>query len=56
MSACEITSKRSLKYLGVQTDAKLQFDEHPEITAAIAAQVTNALARIMPNIGESQQI
>ena len=41
---CEITSKSSLKYLGVQIDARLRFDEHIKIAGAKALQVTNALA------------
>ena len=52
---CGITSKPSLKYLGVQIDARLRFDEHLEIAGVKAARVTSALARIMPNIGGPRQ-
>ena len=51
----EITSITSLKYLGMQIDARLRFDEHLKIVGAKAARVTNALSRIMPNIGGPRQ-
>ena len=45
----EITLIPSLKYLGVQIDARLRFDQHLEIAGAKAARVIYALFRIMPN-------
>ena len=51
----EILSQPSLRYLGVQVDARLRFDEHLQIASAKAGAVLNALARIMPNIGGPRQ-
>ena len=47
----EIEWKKSIKYLGVQLDRRLNFGEHLQITAAKAIQCGAALARLMPNIG-----
>lgn len=52
---CEIRSQPSLRYLGVQIDARLRFDEHLRIASSKAGAVCNALARIMPNIGGPRQ-
>lgn len=52
---CDIFSQPSLRYLGVQIDARLRFDEHLRIASEKAGAVCNALARIMPNIGGPRQ-
>ena len=52
---CEITSKSSLKYLGVQIDNRLRFDGHLEVVGAKASRVASTLSRIMPNIGGPRQ-
>lgn len=55
VGGCEICSQPSLRYLGVQLDARLRFDDHLRIVSAKAGAVCNALARIMPNIGGPRQ-
>ena len=52
---CDVESQGSLRYLGVQIDAKLRFDEHIRIVSQRASRVMNALARIMPNTGGPRQ-
>ena len=52
---CDIISKTSLRYLGVQIDARLRFDEHLQTVSNKAARVINALGRIMPNVGGPSQ-
>lgn len=51
VGGCDIPSQPSLRYLGVQIDNRLRFDEHLRIVSSKAAGAANALARIMPNIG-----
>lgn len=51
----QITSKPSLKYLGVIIDARLNFKTHIEHTAIKAANVRAALERMMPNVGGPRQ-
>lgn len=50
-----ITSGPSLRYLGVQIDARLRFNEHLKIVSARAGAVYNSLAKLMPNIGGPHQ-
>ena len=47
----EMKWKKSIKYLGVQLDRRLSFDEHLQIATAKAIQGEAALTRLMPNIG-----
>lgn len=51
VGGCDIPSQPSLRYLGVQLDARLRFDEHLQSVSSKAGTICNALARIMPNIG-----
>jgi hypothetical protein len=46
-----ITSQPSLKYLGVEIDARLTFKKHLETVGDKASVVCQALSRIMPNHG-----
>ena len=52
---CDITSKPSLKYLGVQIHSSLRFHEHLEIVGKKAARVTGTFFRIMPNVRRPRQ-
>lgn len=47
----DISSQLPLRYLGVQIETRLCFDEYLRTTSKKAGKVTNALARIMPKIG-----
>ena len=47
----EIQWKKSIKYLGVQSDRRLSFGEHLQIATAKAIQCGAALTRRTPNIG-----
>lgn len=51
----DITSLPSLRYLGIQIDARLRFDEHLENISEKAGGVANSLSRIMPNVGGPRQ-
>ncbi|CAB0043187.1 unnamed protein product, partial [Trichogramma brassicae] len=46
-----IRSSPSVRYLGLQVDAKLKFDHHLQTVSAKAAGVIGALTKIMPNSG-----
>lgn len=46
----EIKAEKSIKYLGLQIDCKLNFTEHANITAAKANKVAQNIRRILPNI------
>lgn len=46
-----IPVKKSIKYLGVQFDSRLNFTEHTKITTAATRRLTSALGRLMPNVG-----
>ena len=46
----EIEWKKSIKYLGVQLDRRLNFGEHPQIATAKAIHCGAALTRLMPKI------
>lgn len=48
--------KKSVKYLGVQLDAGLRYEEHTKIAAEKAATAAAALARLMPNIGGPSEL
>ena len=50
-----ITSKQSIKYLGVMIDSKLTFKEHLTYTIRKCAATTGALAGVMPSLGASSQ-
>lgn len=50
-----ITSKQSIKYLGVMIDNRLTFKEHLTYISRKCAAATGALARIMPNLGGPRQ-
>lgn len=50
----EIESKKSMKYLGVHLDPKLNFIGHAKIVANKAAITARKLGKIMPNIGASK--
>ena len=47
----EVTSKRSLKYLGVHFDKDSRMTEHVRQTVARANEVAAKLSRLMPNVG-----
>ena len=51
----KIASQQSLRYLGVQIDARLHFDEHLRVACEKASRMASALARIMPNVGGPSQ-
>lgn len=46
-----IEVQRSVRYLGVLMDSSLTFIEHAKSAGAKAMRTTNALSRILPNIG-----
>lgn len=46
----EIRAGKSIMYLGLQIDSKLNFTEHARTTAAKANAVSQKLSRILPNI------
>lgn len=46
-----IEVQRSVKYLGVLMDSSLTFIEHAKLAGSKAMGTTNALSRILPNIG-----
>ena len=46
-----ITSKQSIKYLGVMIDNRLTLKEHLTYISRKCSGTTGALARIMPNLG-----
>ena len=52
---CTITFQQNIRYYGVIFDTRLNFKARVQYGAAKAARVTNALARLMPNIGEPRQ-
>lgn len=54
MRKTEIESSRSIKYLGLQIDPKLQFKEHVKIATAKASKTAQNLAKIIPNVGTSK--
>ena len=47
--------KKSIKYLGVQSNRRLLFDEHLQIATAKAIQRGAHLAQLMPNIVEPRE-
>ncbi|XP_062121921.1 uncharacterized protein LOC133835825 [Drosophila sulfurigaster albostrigata] len=49
VGAAQITSKRTLKYLGVTIDSRLSFREHLQEVGRKAAVTNRALSRLMPN-------
>lgn len=56
IGGCNIVSQPSVRYLGVHIDDRLRFNEHLQIVSARARATSNALSRIMPNIGGPRQI
>lgn len=55
VGAATITSTEAIKYLGVMIDDRLNFRKHMEYACRKASAVSNALARMMPNIGGPRQ-
>lgn len=55
VGSSNIISAPSIRYLGVQIDARLRFDEHLKRVGRKASQVANALTGLMPNIGGPRQ-
>ena len=53
---CTITSQPNVKCLGVMLDTRLNFKAHVQYAAAKATRVANALARLMPNIGDRKSV
>lgn len=56
VGGCQISSKRSIRYLGVQLDTRLSFNAHVDYACNRAADVTQSLSRLMPNIGGPRQV
>lgn len=54
MRGIGISSTRSIKYLGLQLDSKLNFNEHARIASSKASKTVQSLARLMPNVGASK--
>lgn len=50
-----IRSKASIRYLGVQVDKKLGFNDHAEIVSGKAASASRQLGFLMPNLGGPRQ-
>jgi len=50
-----ISSQPSIRYLGVQIDARLSFKEHTKYVSQRSAKASKALSRIMPNVGGPSQ-
>jgi Reverse transcriptase (RNA-dependent DNA polymerase)/Endonuclease-reverse transcriptase len=46
-----ITSKRTIKYLGIMIDDKLSFRSHLEYMCTKASNINVALSRMLPNVG-----
>jgi len=51
----EIKSSSSIKYLGIQIDAKMMFMEHAKTVATKAGNSLSNLGRIMPNLNAARQ-
>ena len=49
-----ISSKTSIRYLGLRLDPKLNFKSHAKIAAKKAGTSARKLARIMSNVGASK--
>lgn len=48
LGSTEIKSSEAIKYIGIMVDRRLKYREY---ACTKAARVSNALARMMPNIG-----
>ncbi|XP_030766619.1 uncharacterized protein LOC115890514 [Sitophilus oryzae] len=55
LDGTEIKWSKSLRYLGVQIDKKLNFKEHIHAVVVKAQTTVAKLARVMPNIGSPRQ-
>ncbi|XP_046629480.1 uncharacterized protein LOC124309685 [Neodiprion virginianus] len=51
----EIHAAKSMKYLGIILDRKLNYSEHLDMASAKAIRVMNSIGRLMPNIGGPKQ-
>jgi len=51
----QIPVRRSLRYLGVQLDTRLSYNDHISSVAAGAKKAVTALGRLMPNVGGPSQ-
>jgi len=52
----QITTKNSVKYLGIEIDSGRRFKVHEQTVGAKAMKTAQALARILPNIGGSSTV
>lgn len=50
----QVTTCKSLKYLGLQLDCKWSFSEHAKTVAAKVDKVAKNLSRIMPNVSAAK--
>jgi hypothetical protein len=55
ITGTRIEIKESIRYLGVELHRVLGYKEHVETAAAKAHTTASALARLMPNVGGSEQ-
>jgi hypothetical protein len=55
LAGYDISSSRSLRYLGVQLDTKLKFKDHIALVEKRVSKVTKQLSLILPNLGGANE-